>query len=135
MYSYSSINDILLAKFPELKERYSDDLTWINDTFKESESKGETVVFDRCFCDFMGQLLIETPLNKPLLKRIFTFIEDMAKSDDADVRDLLQVTVLEYIRGSHTLQSISEKMMGTETKSLFLKVKDYTNDPIKNDQQ
>lgn len=60
-------------------------------------------------------------------------MEDMAKSDDADVRDLLQVTVLEYIRDSYTLQSISEKMMGTETMSLFQKVKDYTNDPIKSD--
>lgn len=133
MYNYSSINDTLSEEFPELKDGYSDDLAWIHDTFKGSESKGQTVVFDRCFCDFIRHVLTETPLNKPLIARIFAFMEDMAKSDDADVRDLLQVTVLEYIRDSYTLQSISEKMMGTETMSLFQKVKDYTNDPIKSD--
>lgn len=134
MYSYSSINDVLLTEFSELKDKYSEDLSWIHDTFKASESNGQTVVFDRCFCDFIGQTLNETPLNKPLIVRIFAFMEDMAKSDDADVRDLLQVTVLEYLRGSYTLQSLSEKMMGAETKSLFQKVKHYTNDPIKDDQ-
>jgi hypothetical protein len=53
----------------------------------------------------------------------------MASSDDADVRDLLQVTVLEYLRSWHILQRNSEMLMQPETKKIFNKVKQYLGEP------
>ena len=53
----------------------------------------------------------------------------MASSDDADVRDLLQVTVLEYLRSWHILQHNSEKLMLPETKKLFETMKRYLGEP------
>ena len=58
MYSYSEIVDELLKEFPEIIGRYAEELSWIRDTFQDQETRGETIYFDRCFCDYIGRLLV-----------------------------------------------------------------------------
>ena len=53
----------------------------------------------------------------------------MAVSEDQEVRNLLQVTVLEYLRSWYLLQNKSEKLMLPETKKLFDCVKIYLQEP------
>ena len=63
------------------------------------------------------------------IEKVFAFLEKMALSEDREVRNLLQVTVLEYLRSWHLLQSKAEKLMLPETKKIFEYVKSYLQEP------
>ena len=129
MYSYFGIVNDLLKEFPEISKNYAKEIAWIKDTFKGQETGGQTIYFDRCFCDFLGRLLTAEKPDNGQLERVFDFLEDMASSDDVNVRDLLQITVLEYLRSWDILQRISEGLMLPETKKIFHKVKQYLGEP------
>ena len=119
MYSYSEMVNILLKEFPEISEQYAEDIAWLKDTFQNQESKGQTSYFDHCFCDYIGHLLADKQQDNLKIEKIFAFLENMATSRDSDVRNLLQVTVLEYLRSWSLFQSKSEKFMLPETKKMF----------------
>ena len=55
----------------------------------------------------------------------------MATSEDQEVKNLLQVTVLEYLRSWYLLQRESEKFMQPETRKMFDAVKSYLDEPRK----
>lgn len=129
MYTYYGIVNELLAEFPEINKNYAEEMAWIKDTFKDQETDGQTVYFDRCFCDYIGHLLVDERQDNMKIEKIFTFLEDMAVSEDQEVRNLLQVTVLEYLRSWYLLQNKSEKLMLPETKKLFDCVKSYLQEP------
>ncbi len=131
MYFYSEIVDELLKEFPEISGCYAEELTWIQNTFQDQETKGQTICFDRCFCDYIGRLLVSEYQNKGMIKKVFAFLENMARSDDQEVKNLLQVTVLEYLRSWYLLQSESEKFMQPETRKMFDIVKSYLEEPVK----
>lgn len=129
MYSYSGIVNDLLKEFPEISKNYAEEIAWIKDTFKGWENGGQTIYFDRCFCDYIGHLLVDECQDNIKIEKVFTFLEDMAVSEDQEVRNLLQVTVLEYLRSWYLLQSRSEKLMLPETKKMFECVKSYLQEP------
>lgn len=129
MYSYSEIVNELLKEFPEISRRYAEELAWIQDTFQDQETRGQTIYFDRCFCDYIGRLLVSERQDNVKIKKVFVFLEDMATSEDQEVKNLLQVTVLEYLRSWYLLQSRSEKLMLPETKKIFDCVKSYLKEP------
>ena len=129
MYSYFGIVNDLLKEFPEISKNYAEEIAWIKDTFKGQETGGQTIYFDRCFCDYIGHLLVDERQDNMEIEKIFTFLEDMAVSEDQEVRNLLQVTVLEYLRSWYLLQSRSEKLMLPETKKIFDCVKSYLQEP------
>ena len=112
-----------------MNKNYAEEMAWIKDTFKDQETDGQTVYFDRCFCDYIGRLLVNERQDNMEIEKIFTFLEDMAVSEDQEVRNLLQVTVLEYLRSWYLLQSRSEKLMLPETKKIFAHVKSYLQEP------
>ena len=129
MYTYAEIVNELLAEFPEISENYEEEITWIKDTFQGQDTEGQTVYFDRCFCDYIGRLLVDESQDDIKIEKIFAFLEDMAVSEDQEVRNLLQVTVLEYLRSWYLLQNESEKRMLPETKKIFDRVKSYLEEP------
>ena len=129
MYSYLGIVNDLLKEFPEISKNYAKEIAWIKDTFKGQETGGQAIYFDRCFCDYIGQLLMDECQDKIQIEKVFTFLEDMAVSEDQEVRNLLQVTVLEYLRSWYLLQNRSEKLMLPETKKIFAHVKSYLQEP------
>ena len=129
MYSYSEIVSILLMEFPEINEQYAKEIAWLKDTFQNQESEGQTSYFDHCFCDYIGHLFVDKQQDNLKIEKIFVFLENMATSRDSDVRNLLQVTVLEYLRSWSLFQSKSEKFMLPETKKMFDYVKSYLQPP------
>lgn len=129
MYSYFGIVNDLLKEFPEISKNYAEEIAWIKDTFKGQENGGQTIYFDRCFCDYIGHLLVDECQDNIKIEKVFTFLEDMAVSEDQEVRNLLQVTVLEYLRSWYLLQNESEKRMLPETKKIFDRVKSYLEEP------
>lgn len=133
MYTYYGIVNELLAEFPEINKNYAEEMAWIKDTFKDQETDGQTGYFDRCFCDYIGRLLVNERQDNMEIEKIFTFLEDMAVSEDQEVRNLLQVTVLEYLRSWYLLQRESEKFMQPETRKMFDTVKGYLEEPAKDE--
>ena len=131
MYSYPEIVNDLLKEFPEISKNYEEEITWIKDTFQNQETGGQTIYFDRCFCDYIGRLLMNKCQDNIKIEKVFDFLENMAVSEDQEVRNLLQVTVLEYLRSWYLLQNRSEKLMLPETKKLFDCVKSYLQEPPK----
>ena len=129
MYTYAEIVNELLAEFPEISKNYEEEITWIKDTFQGQDTEGQTVYFDRCFCDYIGRLLVDESQDDIKIEKIFAFLEDMAVREDQEVRNLLQVTVLEYLRSWYLLQNESEKRMLPETKKIFDRVKSYLEEP------
>lgn len=129
MYTYAEIVNELLAEFPEISKNYEEEITWIKDTFQGQDTEGQTVYFDRCFCYYIGRLLVDESQDDIKIEKIFAFLEDMAVSEDQEVRNLLQVTVLEYLRSWYLLQNESEKRMLPETKKIFDRVKSYLEEP------
>ena len=129
MYFYSEIVNDLLEEFPEISTNYAEEITWIKEAFQDQETAGQTIYFDRCFCDFIGRLLIDERQDNIKIEKVFAFLEKMALSEDREVRNLLQVTVLEYLRSWHLLQSKAEKLMLPETKKIFEYVKSYLQEP------
>ena len=129
MYTYVEIVNELLAEFPEISKNYEEEITWIKDTFQGQDTEGQTVYFDRCFCDYIGRLLVDESQDDIKIEKIFAFLEDTAVSEDQEVRNLLQVTVLEYLRSWYLLQNESEKRMLPETKKIFDRVKSYLEEP------
>ena len=119
----------MLETFPEIQERYTKEIHWISETFKGNDTGGQSLYFDRCFCDYIGHLLVDECQDNIKIEKVFTFLEDMAVSEDQEVRNLLQVTVLEYLRSWYLLQSRSEKLMLPETKKIFDCVKSYLQEP------
>ena len=129
MYSYFGIVNDLLKEFPEISKNYAEEIAWIKDTFKGQENGGQTIYFDHCFCDYIGHLLVDECQDNIKIEKVFTFLEDMAVSEDQEVRNLLQVTVLEYLRSWSLFQDKSEKFMLPETKKMFDYVKSYLQAP------
>lgn len=129
MYSYSGIVNDLLKEFPEISKNYAEEIAWIKDTFKGRENGGQTIYFDCCFCDYIGHLLVDECQDNIKIEKVFTFLEDMAVSEEQEVKNLLQVTVLEYLRSWYLLQNRSEKLMLPETKKIFAHVKSYLQEP------
>ena len=112
-----------------MREQYAKELRWISDTFQGQKTGGQSLYFDRCFCDYIGHLLVDERQDNIKIEKVFSFLEDMAVSEDQEVRNLLQVTVLEYLRSWYLLQNRSEKLMLPETKKIFAHVKSYLQEP------
>ena len=130
MYSYPKIVETLLEQFPEINELYAEEIAWLKDTFQNQNSKGQTIYFDRCFCDYIGRLLMNKQQDTAKIEKTFAFLEEMATSEDSEVINLLQVTVLEYLRSWYLFQSKSEKFMLPKTKKMFDYVKSYLQEPL-----
>ncbi len=87
MYTYYGIVNELLSEFPEISKNYAEEIAWIRDTFKSQETGGQTIYFDRCFCDYIGHLLVDECQDNIKIEKVFTFLEDMAVSEDQEVRN------------------------------------------------
>lgn len=84
------------------------------------------------------------PLIKSILKKhtntnvitankIFEFYEYLASSNDDDVKNLLQVTLLEYLWDDYDVYSAAIKFMGFNTKIVNEEIKKYLSQPINNE--
>ncbi len=71
-----------------------------------------------------------TNTNDIVANKIFGFYEKLAKSNDEEVRNLLQVTLLEYLWDDYDLYSGAIKYMGINTKSINEEIKKYLFPPI-----
>ena len=112
--TYENINSILLDRFPEL----ADDINKETNYWK-GEIVPSHILFAYAFnhSGFMASLLLAES-DEMLVKRVFSFFEEMATCADVEVRNLLKVTLLEYLWGDFDLLKRARKLMHTYTRKL-----------------
>ena len=64
----------LLKKFPKTSRRNAEELVWIQNTFQGQETNRQTICFDRCFCDYIGRLLVSKRRDNVKIKKVFAFV-------------------------------------------------------------
>ena len=62
------------------------------------------------------------------LKRIFDMYEELASQGDEDTRDLVQVTLLEYLWDESITYERAKELMGENTQELWAQI-DYLKAP------
>ena len=117
------INSILQNKIPELAEEIEKVYAyWKYDRTPPHVLFAEVLNQN----GFMSNLLL-SECNTSLIKKLFNFFEEMAFCDDEEVRNLLQVTILEYLWGDINLLNRAHKYMHPETRRLSDELQIYFN--------
>jgi hypothetical protein len=124
--NYNNMKGILLSEFPELINKcieYSDSWDFLGE-------EGSHTVYGDLINKYVVNLLKE---NKDLkaIKKIFDFYERMAICEDEKVRNVLEVTLLEYLWDEKTTYDNALKYMGEETAKIFKGLNRYLRIPTK----
>jgi len=125
--TYDNINAVLLERLPELAVAIQKEYDYWKEEKVPSYCLYEGVLNSS---GFMDNLLLEET-NMELIKKVFDLYEDMATCDDVEVRNLLQVGLLEYLWSSVALLTTAHKYMHPQTRSLCDKIQAYLRYPQK----
>ena len=112
---YRGIQKVLLAKFPELEGPVRETFGSYYDL--RTETPEAYPVFEDVFQGFLFTLL-DSGNDAPLLRRIFSFLEEMADSQDKEVVNLLSIAVLEPLVFDRERIRRAWKYVGDRTKAL-----------------
>ncbi len=87
---YDDISNALVEYLPELREVYEAELKWWGD-----EQPGPHVIYGDILNPYIDRLLQSE--EAVALRRVFDFLEMLARSEDLRVQELVAVTVCEYL--------------------------------------
>ena len=123
MIRYDDLNEKFIThRFPELAELVSAE----TDGFDEFLAH---VVFGNVFNELAVSLLkLESFKQSDTLKRIFDMYEELASRGDEETKNLVQVTLLEYLWDEKITYERAKELMGENTKKLWAQI-DYLNAP------
>jgi len=121
--NYDTINDILIRRFPELSSLFQEQFEFWN---------GEEIP-PHCFYGdvlnhYVTELLRENK-NPQQIDKIFNFYEELASSDCWEIRNILQVTLLEYLWDEKPVYRNALKNMKPNTLILNNEIAAYFNKP------
>lgn len=111
---YTNVDKELLVALPELKARYKKEANWQHEVGGEP---GQYDVFCFVLKPFLRELLDKAD-DQELLRRVFEFFEEMARSPDLQVSNLLQVGIFRSLVGEPERLKIAWNYMGEETKNI-----------------
>lgn len=129
MYVFEDMVDVLYNKFPEVKERFYDNIAWWENISSDGKL-GEYHVYEHYFNRIVEDALDNEANDSALLERIFTFFEEMATSEDDGVSNLLQVALLESIWSiGYPAYKRANELMHPVTKKLSRELIGYLKEP------
>ncbi len=112
-------SEFLYSKLPELKEEILLENEYLGCNLPHS-------LFGNVLNPLVASLIKKDGYeNNKLLRKIFDLYEQMAKYGDDAVRNLLQVTLLEYLWDDYTLYARSIKMMKDCTLAINKEISEY----------
>lgn len=122
---YDNLVEKILNDIPELKNEYLDKA---EDNLID-EATGVHVVFGLIVTPYVVNLLKnDNEVNTKILKKIFVFFEDMAKSEDSLIQEVLEFTVIEgLIEEGKEILSKSYSYMLDETRQSSTLVERFFN--------
>jgi hypothetical protein len=113
--AYRSIRNVFLERFPELWVRI--ERKYAPHYNLKTQIPGTYPLFEEILKPRVIELL-EFGADDDSLKRIFSFYEEMASSQDEEVVNLLWKSILEPLASDKKLIATAWKNMGEKTKSL-----------------
>jgi len=119
--TYDNINPVLLEKLPELAREFEEE-----HDYWEGEKVPSHILYEKVLnhSGFMANLLLQD-CDTMLIERVFDFFEEMANCDDEEVRNLLQVTILEYLWSDYEMLSCAHKYMHARTRKICDEIQAY----------
>ena len=123
MIRYNDLNEQFITdRFPELAELVSIETEGFDEFLPH-------VVFANVFNGLAVSFLkLESYRQSDTLKRIFDMYEELASQGDEDTRDLVQVTLLEYLWDESITYERAKEFMGESTQELWAQI-DYLKAP------
>ena len=103
------LNLLLIEKFPELKEKYNEEVSW-----QEGNSTGSHTVYGDVFNPFARNNILER--KDEIIKRIFNFIEELLELDNEYAEELVVTTILEGIIETEDDKEYILKFSGEKTQ-------------------
>ena len=111
MYDQVKMNNLLLSRFPELQEQFKEETSW-----NEGIQTGSYVVYEDVFMPYIVRSFVTK--DDCSIRRIMDFVEELASSNDFDIRNLIAVTVIDNIR-MYDIEKAFVSMMGANSKILY----------------
>ncbi|MBO5105216.1 MAG: hypothetical protein J6B74_09200 [Ruminococcus sp.] len=123
---YNSLDcDFLCSEFPELKNLITAENEWLGENLPHC-------LFGNVLNPIVVRLLKKDDYKtNSLLERIFGMYEKFAEYGDTETKNLLQVTLLEYLWDEHITYSRALQLMGERTKEINKNIADYLYVPKK----
>ncbi len=117
--TYDNLAEALVEVVPELQQKYEVERRWWRDVLPPPH-----IVYGDLLNPYIATLL-STGDQEEILRRIFEFLETLAKHEDQHVRDLVTVTVCEYLGGNKDLLAKARKYMGPSTRELSWEIQAF----------
>ena len=110
---------LIMAHFPELKMEAEEEIA-----FWSPETVPPQCLFGNLFNQYLTALLHEYRDLK-MICRIFDFYEYLADEGDENVKNLLQVTLLEYLWDDPHIYKTAVSHMGESTRKINAEIASY----------
>lgn len=122
--NYNSLDcDFLCGRFPEIADDIKAENEWLGENLPHC-------LFGNILNPLVIGLLKQDGYKSDnLLERIFAMYEDFAECGDTETKNLLQVTLLEYLWDEYITYSRALELMGRHTKDINKNIADYLSVP------
>ena len=124
MIEYSTLNeDFIIQRFPELKKQVEEEMEGLDKFLPHA-------VFGNVFNPFVVKLLKQDDYKtNSTLKRIFEMYENLSSNGDFETKNLVQVTLLEYLWDEKITYERSMELMGEKTRVTWDNIYSYISVP------
>ena len=124
MIEYSTLNeDFIMRRFPELKKQVEEEMEGLDEFLPHA-------VFGNVFNPFVVKLLKQDDYKtNSTLKRIFEMYENLSSNGDFETKNLVQVTLLEYLWDEKITYERSMELMGEKTRVTWDNIYSYISVP------
>lgn len=124
MINYFSLSEeFIIERFPELSEQIKEEMEGL-DEFLPHVIFGN--VFNRLTADLLKR---DDYLSNDTIHRIFCMYEELSSNGDDETKNLVQVTLLEYLWDEKTTYSRALELLGEHTKELWDYIYSYFKIP------
>ena len=108
----SQLNKILINNFPNLQEKYDDEVSW-----QEGDYTGSHVVYGDVFTPYLVECVSIN--NTTEIKKIFDFLEEILLMKDKYSTEVVAVSVIESVVYLLSESDYLQSFLGDETKVIF----------------
>ena len=117
MTSYE-LNKILIDKFPNLEERYLEEVS-----FQDGNNTGSHIVFGDVFTPYLKKCILEA--NKDEYVKMLNFIEELLNMKDSYVDEVVYFSIIENIDNLLERYKFIESILGKKSKEALKEIRKY----------
>ena len=125
MIGYTDLNaGFIINRFPDLKEQVEDEM-------RKSDEFLPHVVFGNVFNKLTVSLLKQDDYStNTTVRHIFDMYEELSSDGDDEIKNLVQVTLLEYLWDEKITYNRASELVGEHTRELWDDIHSYLRTPV-----